>query len=230
MIDISISLNAKYVEMIVFCKHTAVTWHEKFQFSYILYPLKYTPGPCGVNIFQKKQHHFKRRTPMVYNVTAYFIPSKYWNENKGTYYQTSPRFFMFSLQKNTIMPKYISISDKSILFDGCPTPKLGKNKPQALQRFQRYGFRKVWSKCCLMWQVFGPWANPYWINGQITMTMHNYRSRQVHETLHGVHPSSGFRDMRSAKSGPILWQIWQVFGPWARTYRKKGQMTMTVHN
>ena len=35
------------------------------------------------------------------------------------------------------------------------------------------------------------------------MTVHNYRSRQVHETLNGVNPSSGFTDMRSAKSGPI---------------------------
>ena len=50
------------------------------------------------------------------------------------------------------------------------------------------------------------------------MTLHNYRSRQVHETLNGVNPSSGFRDMRSAKSGPNLWQIWQVFGPWASLY------------
>ena len=66
--------------------------------------------------------------------------------------------------------------------------------------------------------------------GQITMTVHNYRSRQVHETLNGVHPSSGFRDMRSAKSGPNLWQIWQVFGPWASPYRANGQMTMAVHN
>ena len=62
------------------------------------------------------------------------------------------------------------------------------------------------------------------------MTLHNYRSRQVHETLNGVNPSSGFRDMRSAKSGPNLWQIWQVFGPWASLYRENGQMTMTVHN
>ena len=31
-----------------------------------------------------------------------------------------------------------------------------------------YGFRKVWPKCCLIWQVFGPWANPYGANGQIT--------------------------------------------------------------
>ena len=36
------------------------------------------------------------------------------------------------------------------------------------------------------------------------MTLHNYRSRQVHETLNGVNPSSSFRDMRSAKSGPNL--------------------------
>ena len=66
--------------------------------------------------------------------------------------------------------------------------------------------------------------------GQITMTVHNYRSRQVHETLNGVNPSSGFRDMRSAKSGPNLCQIWQIFGPWASPYGANGQMTMTVHN
>ena len=62
------------------------------------------------------------------------------------------------------------------------------------------------------------------------MTVHNYRSRQVHETLNGVNPSSGFRDMQSAKSGPNLWQIWQVFGPWASPYGANGQMSMTVHN
>ena len=62
------------------------------------------------------------------------------------------------------------------------------------------------------------------------MTVHNYRSIQVHETLNGVNPSSGFRDMRSAKSGPNLYQIWQVFGPWASPFGANGQMTMTVHN
>ena len=62
------------------------------------------------------------------------------------------------------------------------------------------------------------------------MTVHNYRSRQVHETLNGVNPSSGFRDMRSAKSGSNLWQIWQVFSPWASPYGANGQMSMTVHN
>ena len=61
------------------------------------------------------------------------------------------------------------------------------------------------------------------------MTLHNYRSRQVHETLNGVNPSSSFRDVRSAKSGPNLWQIWQVFGPWASPYGANGHMTMTVH-
>ena len=61
------------------------------------------------------------------------------------------------------------------------------------------------------------------------MTLHNDRSRQVHETLNGVNPSSSFRDMRSAKSGPNLWQIWQVFGPWASPYGANGHMTMTVH-
>ena len=100
---------------------------------------------------------------------------------------------------------------------------------KSIQWFQRYGFRKVWPKCCLIWQVFGPGASPYGANGQITMTLHNYRSRQVHETLNGVNPSSSFRDMHSAKSGPNLWQIWQVFGPWASPYGANGHMTMTVH-
>ena len=62
------------------------------------------------------------------------------------------------------------------------------------------------------------------------MTLHNYRSRQVHKTLNGVNPSSSFRDMHSAKSGPNLWQIWQVFDPWASPYGANGQMTMTLHN
>ena len=61
------------------------------------------------------------------------------------------------------------------------------------------------------------------------MTLHNYRSRQVHETLNGVNPSSSFRDMRSAMSGPNLWQIWKVFGPWVSPYGANGHMTITVH-
>ena len=65
--------------------------------------------------------------------------------------------------------------------------------------------------------------------GQMTMMLHNYRSRQVQEPLKGVNPSSSFRDMRSAKSGPNLWQIWQAFGPWASPYGANGHMTMTVH-
>ena len=38
--------------------------------------------------------------------------------------------------------------------------------------------------------------------GQMTMVLHNYRSRQFHRTSNGINPSSGFRDMGSAKSGP----------------------------
>ena len=67
--------------------------------------------------------------------------------------------------------------------------------------------------------------------GEMIMTLHNYRSRPVHKTLNEVNPSSSFRDMRSAKSGPNLWQIWQVFGPWASPYGANawnGQMTVTV--
>ena len=61
-------------------------------------------------------------------------------------------------------------------------------------------------------------AHIYGANGQITMTLHNYRSRQVHETLNGVHPSSGFRDVRSAMSGPICGKFDKFFGPWASPY------------
>ena len=39
------------------------------------------------------------------------------------------------------------------------------------------------------------------------MTLHHYRSRQVHETLNRVNPSSDFRDRCSAKSGTNLWQF-----------------------
>ena len=81
------------------------------------------------------------------------------------------------------------------------------------------------------------WFDKFLANGQVHMsqmgkwlTLHNYRSRQVHKTLNGVNPSSSFRDMRSAKSGPNLWQIWQVFGLWASLCGANGQMTMTVHN
>ena len=49
-----------------------------------------------------------------------------------------------------------------------------------------------------IWQVFGPWASPYGANGQITMTVHNYRPRQFHRTSNGENPSSGYRDMGSA--------------------------------
>ena len=38
--------------------------------------------------------------------------------------------------------------------------------------------------------------------GQMTLMLHNYRSRQFHRTLNGINPSSGFKDMGSARSGP----------------------------
>ena len=55
--------------------------------------------------------------------------------------------------------------------------------------------------------------------GQMTMMLHNYRSRQFHRTLNGVNPSSSFRDMGSIRSGP-----------WASQYGANGQITITVHN
>ena len=36
----------------------------------------------------------------------------------------------------------------------------------------------------------------------MTMMLYNNRSIQFHKTLNGINPSSGFRDMGSAKCGP----------------------------
>ena len=91
-------------------------------------------------------------------------------------------------------------------------------------------FCKIWPKCCLIWQVFGPWARPYGANRQITMTLQNYGSRQVHETLNGFNPPNGFRDLLSTKCPPNWWQIWEVFGPWTSPYGANGQNDMTMHN
>ena len=38
--------------------------------------------------------------------------------------------------------------------------------------------------------------------GQMTMMLHNYRSRQPHRTSNCINPSSGYIYMGSAKSGP----------------------------
>ena len=45
--------------------------------------------------------------------------------------------------------------------------------------------------------------------GQMTITLYIYTSIQVHKTLNGVNPSSGFRNMHSAKSGLNFWPIWK---------------------
>ena len=49
--------------------------------------------------------------------------------------------------------------------------------------------------------------------GQMTMMLHNYRSRQFYRTWNGINLSSGFR----------------VFGPWASPYGANGHMTVIVH-
>ena len=52
--------------------------------------------------------------------------------------------------------------------------------------------------------------------------LHNYSSKQFHRTSNGINPSSGFRDMGSAKSGPNA-ALFDKYGT-------NGQITMTVHN
>ena len=89
------------------------------------------------------------------------------------------------------------------------------------------------AKCGLhryqIWQVIGPWASPYGANGQMTLTLHTYRSWQFHRTLNGENLSSGFRDMGSAKCGLHWYQIWQVIGLWASPPGANGQLAMTLH-
>ena len=72
--------------------------------------------------------------------------------------------------------------------------------------FLSYDFSKIWPwksksgpNLCQIWQIFGPWASPYGANGQMTMTLHNYRPRQFHRTSNGENPvTCGYRDMGSA--------------------------------
>ena len=61
--------------------------------------------------------------------------------------------------------------------------------------------------------------------GEMTMMLHNYRSRKFHRTLNGINPSSCFRDMASTKSGPTtdsLEKFWAMGKPtwdkWANYY------------
>ena len=59
---------------------------------------------------------------------------------------------------------------------------------------------KSGSKRYQIWQFFSPWLSSYGANGQMTMILHNFRSRQFVKTSNGINPSSGFRDMCSSKS------------------------------
>ena len=63
--------------------------------------------------------------------------------------------------------------------------------------------------------------------GQVPMVLHNYRSRQFHRTSNVINPSSGFRDMGYAKSGPSAAWFDNFL---ARVQAYTGQMIITVHN
>ena len=105
---ISTSLTSKYFEMMVFCKHRAVTshdmceyimllstfWIKLFNFHTFVYPLKCIPGPCDVKMDRNKQYHSQRRTPMVYYVTGYFRHSKSWKRLKIYMIKILPDFLL----------------------------------------------------------------------------------------------------------------------------------------
>ena len=69
----------------------------------------------------------------------------------------------------------------------------------------------------LTWKIQG--------EGEMTMTLHNYRPRQFHITYNGINQSNGFRDMASTKSGPSaasfdkFWAMGKpIWGKWANCY------------
>ena len=66
---------------------------------------------------------------------------------------------------------------------------------------------------------------------EMTMMLHNYRSRRFHKTSNGINPSSGFRDMASTKSGPSaasFEKLWAMGKPiWGQMGKSLWQCTTT---
>ena len=58
-------------------------------------------------------------------------------------------------------------------------------------------------------------GNPIWVNGQITMMLHNFKLRRFHGTSNREDQSKNFRDMHS--------------GPWEGIYGSNGQVIMMWH-
>ena len=97
---------------------------------------------------------------------------------------------------------------------------------KSIQQFQRYGFHKVWPKCCLIWQVLGHGQAHM---GQMGKLLWQCTTTSLDESIKLLNPSSGFRDLRSAKSGPNLCQIWHVFGPGASPYGANDHDSAQLH-
>ena len=53
-------------------------------------------------------------------------------------------------------------------------------------------------------------------------------SIELQVQMDNVNPSSGFRDICSAKSGSQWYLIWQVLGPWTSPYMENGQVTIRL--
>ena len=75
---------------------------------------------------------------------------------------------------------------------------------------------------------FRPWASLYGTNGQITMTVHNYNSKQTHKTLNGLNPSGAVSEICIQQSLDPICAKFDKFLVHGQTHM--GQMTMTVHN
>ena len=65
--------------------------------------------------------------------------------------------------------------------------------------------------------------------GEMTMTLHYYKSRQFHITPNGINLSSDFRDMASTKSGPSA-ASFDKFWAMGKPICGKWEIATTVHN
>ena len=74
---------------------------------------------------------------------------------------------------------------------------------KSIQQLQRYGFHKVWPKCCLIWQAFLGHGQAHM--GQMTMTVHNYRSTSTYNFT-----ELGMEKICQAVTEIWVLQVWQA--------------------
>ena len=172
-------------------------------------------------------------------------PSHSWDSTFSKFDLENPRprsWARWTLNVTTWVQHSIDSHPFNSMSFGHPIPeiRLFQNLTLKIQG-QYHGWRERWksqSGCNILWtripfvpcQSALPFLRYSIFKIQMTMMLHNYRSWQFHRTSNGINPSSGFRDMGSAKSGPSAAWFDKFFCPWASPYWANGQITMTLHN